>query len=67
MKVYKNINVFLDGSCYLSDNIEAITTKKFVNFQKHNNKNFILNTKISNINNIFYQSFYKKKYLKFGI
>jgi len=65
MKAFKTIIISSDGSLYFSLNIEASLTNKLVNFQKQDDKNFVLNQKKRNKNvESKYSSYYKKKYLK---
>ncbi len=65
MKTFRTIIVFSDGSFYFSSELETGLTNKLVVFQKHDDKNFILNQKKDKKNvESKYSSFYKKKYLK---
>lgn len=65
MKSFKTIIISSDGSLYFSSNIEASLTNKLVNFQKQDDKNFVLNQKKHNTNvESKYSPYYKKKYLK---
>jgi len=65
MKTFRTIVVFSDGSLYFSSELETGLTNKLVVFQKHDDKNFILNQKKDKKNvESKYSSFYKKKYLK---
>jgi hypothetical protein len=65
MKIFKTIVVFSDGSFYFSSELETGLTNKLVVFQKHDDKNFILNQKKDKKNvESKYSSSYKKKYLK---
>ena len=65
MKTFRTIVVFSDGSLYFSSELETGLTNKLVVFQKHDDKNFILNQKKYKKNvESKYSSFYKKKYLK---
>ena len=65
MKTFRTIVVFSDGSLYFSSELETGLINKLVVFQKHDDKNFILNQKKDKKNvESKYSSFYKKKYLK---
>jgi len=65
MKAFKTVIISSDGSLYFSSNIEASLTNKLINFQKQDDKNFVLNQKKRNKNvESKYSSDYKKKYLK---
>jgi len=65
MKTFRTIVVFSDGSFYFSSELETGLTNKLVVFQKHDDKNFILNQKKDKKNVESKSSFfYKKKYLK---
>jgi len=65
MKVFKTIIISSDGSSHFSSNAEVVSTNKFVNFQKQDDKNFVLNQKKHKKSiESKYSSYYKKKYLK---
>jgi hypothetical protein len=65
MKTFRTITVFSDGSFYFSSELETGLTNKLVVFQRHDDKNFILNQRKDKKNvESKYSSFYKKKYLK---
>lgn len=65
MKTFRTIVVFSDGSFYFSSELETGLTNKLVIFQKHDDKNFILNQKKNKKNmESKHSSSYKKKYLK---
>lgn len=65
MKIFRTIIVFSDGSLCFSSELETGLTNKLVVFQKHDDKNFILNQKKDKKNvESKYSSSYKRKYLK---
>jgi hypothetical protein len=65
MKTFRTIVVFSDGSFYFSSTPETGLANKLVIFQKHDDKNFILNQRKDKKNiESKYSSSYKKKYLK---
>lgn len=65
MKAFKTVIISSDGSLYFSSSIEVFLTNKLINFQKQDDKNFVLNRKKFNKNVEFkHLSYYKKKYLK---
>ena len=65
MKIFKNINVSSNGSIYFCYNVETFLNNKLINFQKQDDKNFVLNQKKYKKNiDSKYSSNYKKKYLK---
>lgn len=64
MKTFKTIIISSDGSFYFSSNIEPSLSNKLVSFQKHDDKNFVLNQKKRKKNiESKYSSYYRKKYL----
>ena len=67
MRSFKTVVISSDGSFYFSStfNAKAISTTKFISFQKEDDKNFILNKKKHKKNiESKYSPYYKKKYLK---
>ena len=65
MKVFRNIVISSDGSCYLLNSGEVSLSNKLVNFKKQDEKNSSFNQKKKQaIVDSKQSSYYKKKYLK---
>jgi len=65
MKIFKNIIVSSDGSCYFFNSGEVSLSNKFVSFKKQDDKNFSFNQKEKQaVVDSKQSSYYKKKYLK---
>lgn len=65
MKIFKNIIVSSDGSCYFLNSGEISLFNKLVVFNKKDDKNFSFNQKKKqSIIDSKQSSYYKKKYLK---
>ena len=65
MKIFKNIIVSSDGSCYFFNSGEVLLSNKCVSFKKQDDKNFSFNQKEKQaVVDSKQSSYYKKKYLK---
>ena len=65
MKTFKHISIASDGSLRLSQNVEVSLNNRFVQFQKQDDKSFLLNQKERKKSiESKHSSKYKKKYLK---
>jgi hypothetical protein len=65
MKIFKNIIVSSDGSCYFFNSGEVSLSNKLVSFKKQDDKNFSFNQKEKQaVVDSKQSSYYKKKYLK---
>ena len=65
MKVFRNIVISSDGSCYFLNSGEVSLSNKLVGFKKQDEKNSSFNQKKKQaIVDSKQSSYYKKKYLK---